>query len=316
MDQEKTHVSYSQLRMFNKCKKKWQLKYRDGLKPPSDSVHTIGGTAFHETIQEYLERCVYGDESDMDLRNDFKHRLKSVNEDVKEQEEWKNVDHDPATKKQLIEYCKATFNILKEFKESEHLYFDPEYTELVGIEVPIEHDLSQEIVWVGYLDVVLKDRDTGKYIIIDIKTSTSGWSKWDKDDAGKANQVVAYKNFYSDKLGIPKQDIEVKYWIAAREPDWNWTNSHFEEFSPEDDEWTISQLQSNIEHFLNTAFYFPDGEYVKQDFDPEPDKFTCCFCPYSQQFSSGEHAVCDQDGMIFDGYPKKMKNYIDEKWCK
>lgn len=313
-DDDVTYASYSQQRIYNKCKLKWQLRYRDKLKPPSDTVHTIGGTAFHDAVQSYLTECVYGGLDDFDLEEEFKYNLRDENRKAKE--DWDELPENPATRDEIIEYYKLTCNVLNELKNNIALYFDPEYTELIGIEEPIRKKYSDTLVYTGALDVVLKDKDTENYIIIDLKTSTSGWNKWDKKDSGKINQLVAYKLFYSEKLGVPLSDIEIKYLICTREPDWNWTNTHIEEFSPKDDDWAVGQVESNVEDFMKTAFHFPDGEYTDQDFDPEPEKFTCAFCPYSTQFSSGEYAVCDQNGIIFDEYPKKMKNYIDKKWCK
>ena len=48
------HISYSQLSMFRSCPHKWALQYKDGHKTFSPSIHTVFGTAFHETLQHYL----------------------------------------------------------------------------------------------------------------------------------------------------------------------------------------------------------------------------------------------------------------------
>ena len=47
-------ISYSQLSMYNECPKKWSLQYREGFKQFTSSIHTIFGTALHETLQHYL----------------------------------------------------------------------------------------------------------------------------------------------------------------------------------------------------------------------------------------------------------------------
>ena len=48
------HISYSQLSIFRSCPHKWALQYKDGHKTFSPSIHTVFGTAFHETLQHYL----------------------------------------------------------------------------------------------------------------------------------------------------------------------------------------------------------------------------------------------------------------------
>ena len=49
------HISYSQLSLFRSCPHKWALQYKDGYKIFTPSIHTVFGTAFHETLQYYLD---------------------------------------------------------------------------------------------------------------------------------------------------------------------------------------------------------------------------------------------------------------------
>ena len=48
------NVSYSQFSMYSTCPKHWELAYAKGLRTFSQSIHTIFGTAMHETLQHYL----------------------------------------------------------------------------------------------------------------------------------------------------------------------------------------------------------------------------------------------------------------------
>ena len=47
-------ISYSQFSMYSQCPKHWELAYAKNLRTFSQSIHTIFGTAMHETIQNYL----------------------------------------------------------------------------------------------------------------------------------------------------------------------------------------------------------------------------------------------------------------------
>ena len=47
-------ISYSQYAMYSTCPKHWELAYVKDLRTFSQSIHTIFGTAFHETLQNYL----------------------------------------------------------------------------------------------------------------------------------------------------------------------------------------------------------------------------------------------------------------------
>ena len=68
---------------------------------------------------------------------------------------------------------------------------------MVGIEVPINYDLPNDVKFIGYIDVLLYNTVTQKYKIIDIKTSTMGWNKYQKCfDKNKTDQLLLYKQFY------------------------------------------------------------------------------------------------------------------------
>ena len=47
-------ISYSQFSMYKTCAHKWALTYKDKNKLFSDSIHTVFGTAMHETMQGYI----------------------------------------------------------------------------------------------------------------------------------------------------------------------------------------------------------------------------------------------------------------------
>ena len=47
-------ISYSQFSMYSQCPKHWELAYAKNLRTFSQSIHTIFGTAMHETMQNYL----------------------------------------------------------------------------------------------------------------------------------------------------------------------------------------------------------------------------------------------------------------------
>jgi len=47
-------ISYSQYSMYAQCPHRWKLNYIDNLRTFTQSIHTLFGTAFHETLQGYL----------------------------------------------------------------------------------------------------------------------------------------------------------------------------------------------------------------------------------------------------------------------
>lgn len=47
-------ISYSQTLSYNTCPHQWALRYVRGLQENRPSIHTVFGTALHETLQEWL----------------------------------------------------------------------------------------------------------------------------------------------------------------------------------------------------------------------------------------------------------------------
>jgi len=48
-------VSYSQYSTYANCPHQWYLTYVEGKQPYQASIHTVFGTAFHETLQKYID---------------------------------------------------------------------------------------------------------------------------------------------------------------------------------------------------------------------------------------------------------------------
>lgn len=307
------HISYSQLRTFQKCPRQWQRDKVFGEAPPGDTVHTIGGTAFHETVQHWLQ--VLYDEgadtaNDMDLKGEFKRRLKEEYDKVRQLDEWQEVPEEPTDVPELSEYCRGTWPIFDELKDRYKFLFEPDDTELVGIEEEVDTELRDGIGFIGYLDVVLKVEGQQQYIVIDLKTSTSGWDKWSKEDPLKTNQLAAYKKFWSDKMEVPMGDVKPRFIICQREMG-EWDSRHIESFIPPSGPDKREQFREWMDEMLDTAF--ENGEPVSDRLMPKrPKKYKCCWCPFSDQF--GTVGGCEHEE--FDDYSDGMKPYIDNKWIE
>lgn len=315
----KHHISHSQLKKYRTCPKKWQLHYRDELRPPEESIYFIFGTAIHEVLQEYLQRMYGGtakEANKMDLKGRFKELLKQEFDDRKEAFEEKHPDKEfPVTKKEMVQFYRDGERIIGYFRSNRSEYFPKRTMELVGIEEKVEKGLRPGIAFVGYLDIVLRDRVDGKYKIIDLKTSTDGWDKWKKREKKRTDQLVAYKSFYADKLGIDPSQVEIEYLIMKRKLNSNapYKPARFQRFSPSDGNQSQSRVKSKIEEFIDNCFT-DDGEYRDGEFEKSPEKFKCAFCKYSYQHGEEGYQVCDQDGKRFLDYPESMEPYIDSKY--
>ena len=180
------NVSYSQLSMFRQCPKKWSLQYKEGHKQYTPTIHTVFGSALHEAVQHYL--TVMYDKSGAaadreDIIGLFEEKL---SEEYRVQYK-KNGDSHFSNAVELREFFEDGVNIINYLKKNRSRYFSRKNTHLAGCEVPIivtPNKRYTNVVYQGYLDVVLYHEYSDTFTIIDIKTSTKGWSKWAKKDAG------------------------------------------------------------------------------------------------------------------------------------
>ena len=188
-DKSDRKISYSQYAMYSTCPKHWELAYVKNLRTFSQSIHTIFGTAFHETLQNYL--TVMFNESvkkanEIDLN---KYLADQMHLGYKEAVE-KMGEHF-STKREMNEFYSDGVAILDWFKKKRGGYFSAKNEELLGIEIPIYHPVNEhndKVMMLGYLDVVIRDKRNNKITIIDIKTSTRGWNKYQKADKTKTSQ--------------------------------------------------------------------------------------------------------------------------------
>ena len=318
-EDDRTYVSHSQFKQWRECPRKWQHKYRDGKRPPDESIHLVFGTALHEALQDYLSTLYSStvkEANNLDLKTKFQSLLKEEYDNRKESFERNHPDREfPVTKKEMVEFGKDGNAIIEYFKRNRSEYFSKQETTLVGIEEKVERELRGGIYWIGYLDIVLQNRKTGKYKIIDLKTSTDGWDKWKKREKKRTDQLVAYKKFYAEELGVDPDAIEIEYLIMKRKlnDDAPYKPARFQRFSPSDGSRSRSRVEDKIEEFLDDCFT-EEGEYRDKDFETDPDRYKCAFCSYSKQHGEEGFQICDQGGKKFLDYGENMRPYVDDKY--
>ena len=144
--------------------------------------------------------------------------------------------------------------------EIRHKYFSKLDIHL-RIETPIDLEVRNNVGYIGFLDVVLFDKANQKYKIIDLKTSTRGWNKWQKADESKTHQLLLYKVFYAKEFNVPLDKIEVEFIILKRkhEEDDPFSGERIQRFVPHT---TMSSKEAwtSFNSFLNESFT-KSGEY-------------------------------------------------------
>jgi hypothetical protein len=273
-------VSYSQYSMWRRCPHQWALAYLKGLAPYTASIHTIFGTAVHETMQHYLQ--VMYDQSGAaadreDIVGMFNERFKSIykSEFEKTKQHFSNPD-------EMREFYEDGVNILEWFKKHRSQFFTTRNVVLLGIEMPLMVGLSKNLYLKGYIDFVLYDKDLDKVYIYDIKTSRSGWNDKAKRDDIKLAQILLYKEYFAKQYNIDVDKIEVEFFILKRKI---WENDSFtipyiSSFKPPSGKIKRKQAAEKFSAFLNECFD-SEGKMINKEYNKIVSKDSCTYCPFN-----------------------------------
>jgi hypothetical protein len=284
-------VSFSQYSMWSGCPQQYKFAYIDNLKTGGGSIHTLFGTAMHETIQEYLDKCLRISKSQADKLMDLKETLKlKMRECYLKEVEGEIGNEEVCTKEELVEFLQDGNTILEYFQKSKNFnkFFSLKHDELVAIEQPLNVKLADNVNFIGFIDLVIRDTFNGRYRIIDLKTSTKGWSKYQKSDPVKNAQILIYKKFYAELLSVSPDIIDVEFIILKRKV---MDNAEFvipriSKHVPANGKPSINKAWNSFKEFVDTVFdvegnYKTDIEYPKK-----PSKL-CMYCEYF------ERGLCD-----------------------
>ena len=274
-------ISYSQTLAYNTCPHQWALKYVKGLQQYKPSIHTVFGTAFHEVLQEWLT-VLYEETIKKAMEMDLEANLLSKMQTIYASEKEKYGEHF-STSEQLSEFLQDGIEILKYVKQKRASWFSNKYTKLVGVEIPLIHSIGENVFFKGYIDIVLYDQQEDRYIILDIKTSTSGWNDWAKKDDKKLAQLLLYKEFLAKQFSIDVDKVDVKYFIVKRkvpaDPEYPAMGRRVQEFVPPSGKIKRGQATTALSTFIQDAFS-SEGKYIDKQYEQKPSKSNCMFCDF------------------------------------
>lgn len=275
----KKTVSHSQFSNWWTCPYRWYRDYILKEKVFEESIHMSFGTGIHEAIQLYLKTLYTVGEKEAEALDLIPVFEKAFKREVT----MKGIKHTPEEFAEFVEDGKA---IIAEFKAPENRirYFPKDKWEWVGIEVQVNHDVTNNCSLTCRLDMVLKDKDTGDIRIIDFKTATQKWTATTKEDFTKTSQLLLYKAAYSKKFNIPLSKIHIEFIILSRKlyKDADYEQSRIQIFKPTSYQNDILQVIKEFRGFVETCFT-PNGEHnVSQKYPKVPgnNKKNCKYCAY------------------------------------
>jgi hypothetical protein len=276
-------VSFSQYGMWSSCPQQYKLNYIDKLGKSSANIHTIFGSAVHETIQHYLS-VMYGvSKKQADEINIDKLLLERMRENYKVEVE-KMSEGTPCSQEELEEFFGDGRRILEWFMKHIGKFYSKSGYELVGIEIPLNKEIKKGVHFIGYIDIVLKDIAENAIIIIDLKTSTMGWNKYQKEDRLKNSQILLYKKYYSELFDIPLTKIRVEFQIMRRKlpEDSPYPVPRISKHIPPNGSPSVNKVYDEFMSFIDIVFddegNFRDIPYPKV---PGNAKKNCKWCEFS-----------------------------------
>jgi hypothetical protein len=186
----------------------------------------------------------------------------------------------PCTKEELEEFFGDGRHIIHYFKTKLDKLYTKSGFELVAIEMALNAEVKPGVNFVGFIDIVLKDISSGEIIIIDLKTSTRGWSQYQKNDKVKTSQMLLYKKFYSEKYDVPLDKIKVEYQILKRKIS---ENSEFpipriSKFIPPHGKPSVNNAWKGFMEFVDTVY--DDGGLIRTDDFPTNKGKACDWCEF------------------------------------
>jgi hypothetical protein len=276
-------VSFSQYGMWSACPQQYKLNYIDKVGESSSNIHTIFGSAMHETIQHYLS-VMYGvSKKQADEINIDKLLLERMRENYKGEVE-KMSEGTPCSQEELEEFFGDGRRILEWFMKHIGKFYSKSGYELVGIEIALNKEIKKGVHFIGFIDIVLRDIAENTIVIIDLKTSTMGWNQYQKADKLKNSQILLYKKYYSELFNIPLTKIRVEFQIMRRKlpEDSPYPVPRISKHIPPNGAPSVNKVYDEFMQFIDTVFD-DEGNYRDIDYPKVPGnaKKNCKWCEFS-----------------------------------
>jgi len=191
---EKIRLSHSALKTFLTCERKFQLeRLLEGDSTREESSHLVYGKAYGVFVSTYL------------LTQDITASLYKA-----WLEYWPIMEDDSKTEETLVIACLASvpnLELLLQDYEVSTFNFKP------AVELSFRLDIDENCYFVGYVDVVLRNKLTGKMAILEVKTT--GLSLFDLSPVfANSGQALGYSIILDQIVGEDQSEYEVIYLIA------------------------------------------------------------------------------------------------------
>ena len=212
----------------------------------------------------------------MDLVELFQNKFSEVYS-----KEYKAAGAHFTTPVQMGEFFEDAVAILQFIKKNRNKLFTIRKMRLLGIEIPLLLNVANNVFLKGFIDFVLYDEELDKVYIYDIKTSTRGWSDYEKKDDSKIAQILLYKEYFSKQFGFDVEKIEVEYFIVKRKlyENTEYSIPRTQHFKPASGKNKRKQAVENFQAFIKDCFD-NSGKPQMKSYLKNIGESSCKWCPY------------------------------------
>lgn len=273
---DKIHISFSEFNLFNQCGHKHLVEKHLKLTESDFTVHLFFGNAMHAALEKSLK-----DSIGLSRRVDYFKR--TFTKDMLD-----HMKNEPGFQEELKEFLQQGEDLLNELSV-EDLF---KKYKIISVEEPLFEHIHGEFYFKGFIDLVVQDRETGRYVIMDWKTSGQKWNVKKKltDEAFLA-QMRFYKYFWARKNKIPLGDIDCEYIVLNRLKNKKKPESGCGGIQNVEVNSTNEEMYESLESLARTVESihinkrFPKIKHIGNEF------LGCMFC----KLKGGRHPLCNNN---------------------
>lgn len=291
----KIHISFSEFNIFNQCGHRHLIESHLKLSEQMKTVHLFFGNAIHATLEKTLKDAI-----GLNKRIDFFKRtfIKDMFDYMKDEPGFQH------ELKELLKQGEDLLNLLS----VEDIF---KKYKIISVEEYLFEHVYEDFYFKGSIDLVVQDRESGKYTIIDWKTSNQKWNlKKKMADKFFLSQMRFYKYFWARKNNILLDEISCQYIVLNRLKNKKKLESGVGEIQYVDVDSTKDEIFESLKMLANTI----DGIYIKKRFTKIKhtgnEFFGCMFC----KFKGGRHPLCNNNKnqdrqLLLENKNKINRNY-------
>lgn len=287
LNKDKIHISFSEFSKFQSCGHKHLLEKYLAISIEPTSIHLIFGNSIHRAIELGIKNKSDVEKRVLIFKTDF---TKEMMDKMHDSLDYKNLDQFLLEGENIIRYL-STEKIIKKF-------------EIIGVEYTLYEPLFGPFHFKGFIDLVVMEKETGRYVIIDWKTSGEEWNvpKKKKDHIFMA-QMRFYKYFFAKKNNIPMDQIDCKYVVLNRLKEKKFPELGFGKmqtvviYSDELDIENSLKLMASTMKSIHIDNYFPKAKL-------NGAKGNCFFCPHKNNIG-----LCNSDPEQYLKLLKENRQY-------